>query len=67
MNLNWLKTNELLTFHSGWNINWVTIATKYVNDVYHSKEPTYQTWTQIDLKQRSYWHFTLVAMVTELP
>ena len=65
MNLNWLKIKELVTFYSGWHSNWVTIATKYVPYAHHSKEHPYQTCTKIDLKQISYWHFTMVAMVTE--
>ena len=42
MNLNRLKTKELLTFHSGCHGNWVTIATRYVADAYRFKELTYQ-------------------------
>ena len=67
MNSNRLKSKELLTFHSGCYGNWVTIATRYVADAYHSKETPYQILSQIDLKQRSYKRFTLVAMVTGLP
>ena len=43
------------------------MATRYVADAYHPKEPPYQIWAQYNLKQRNYWCFTLVAMVTELP
>ena len=54
MNSNRLKTKELLTFQSGYHGNCVTIATRYVPDAYHSKEPPYQPLTQIDLKQMNY-------------
>ena len=43
------KTKELLTYHYGCYGNLVTIATKYVADVYHPIEPPYQMWTKNDL------------------
>ena len=49
-----LKTKELSTFYCGCHGNLVTIATRYVADAYCPKEPPYQTWTQYDLRQRSY-------------
>ena len=36
-------------------------------DAFHPKEAPYQILTQLDLKEKSYGHFTLVAMVPELP
>ena len=42
MNLNRLKTKELLTFQSGCHGNWVTIAARYVADAYRFKESLYQ-------------------------
>ena len=33
----------------------------YMADAYRLKEPPCQIWSQYDLKQRSYWGFTLVA------
>ena len=57
---------ELSRFHSSCHGNWVTIATRYVADVYSLKEPPYQIWTQQDPKQRSYWGFKVVAMATGL-
>ena len=38
----WLKTKELLTYHYGCHSNQVTIATKYVTNVYCPKEALYQ-------------------------
>ena len=64
----WLKTMELLRFHSGWHWNLVTTATRYVTDAYCLRKPCCEIWTQYDLRQRSYyWGFTLVAMATKLP
>ena len=40
-----LKTKELLTSHSGCHGNLVTIATRYVSNVYCPKEALYQMWT----------------------
>ena len=37
-----LKTKELLMYHCGCYGNLVTIATLYVADAYHPKEPLYQ-------------------------
>ena len=54
-----LKKKELLAYHL------VSIATRYVDDVYCLKEPPYQIRTQYDLRHRSYKGFTLVAMTTE--
>ena len=42
MNSMRLKTKELLRFQSGCHGNWVTIATRYVVDVYCLKEPLCQ-------------------------
>ena len=49
-----LKKKELLTYHCGCHGNLVTIATRYVDDVYCPIEPPYQIWTQYGLRQRSY-------------
>ena len=49
-----LKIKELLTYHCGCHGNLVTIAMRYVADAYRPKEPLYQTWTQYDIRQRSY-------------
>ena len=59
-----LKTKMLLMYHCGCHGNLGTIATRYVADAYHPIEPPYQIWTQYDIRQRSYWHITVVAMVT---
>ena len=48
-----LKINELLMFYSGCHGNRVTIAMRYVADVYCPKEPPYQISTQYHLRQRS--------------
>ena len=50
--------------HSGCHGNQVSIAMSYEADAYCPKEPPYQMWTQYDLRQRSYCHITVVAMVT---
>ena len=49
-----IKTKELLTYHCSCHGNLVTIATINVADAYHLIEPSYQIWTQYDLRQRSY-------------
>ena len=59
-----LKTNELLMFHSGGHGSHVSIATRYEADAYLPKEPSNQIWTQFNLRQKSYWLITMVAMVT---
>ena len=46
MDLIWLKTKELLTYHCGCHGNLVNIAMRYVPDAYHPKEPPYNVWTQ---------------------
>ena len=50
-----LRTKELLRFYSGCHGNWVTIATRYVADVYCLKEPLYQIWTQYDSKRKTFY------------
>ena len=50
----WLKTNKLLSYHYGCHSNLVTIATRYVANVYCPKEALYQMWTHYGLKQTSY-------------
>ena len=57
-------TIVLLMFHSGCHDNQVSIGTRYEADAYCRKERPYQMWAQYDLKQRSYRHITVVAMVT---
>ena len=42
VDLIWLKTNKLLTYHYGSHSNLVTIATRYVADAYHPKKVSYQ-------------------------
>ena len=43
---NIILDKELLTYHCGCHGNLVAIATRYVDDAYHPKEPPYQIWTQ---------------------
>ena len=61
-----LKINELLMFYSGCHGNLVTIAMRYMADAYCPNEPPYQIWTKYGLRLRSYYHITVVAMVTYL-
>ena len=49
-----LKTKELLRFHFGCHGNSVTIALRYVADVYCPKEHPCQIWTQCNLRPKSY-------------
>ena len=48
------KTKELLTYHCGCHSNQVTIATRYVADVYYSKEALCQMYSQYDFRPRIY-------------
>ena len=54
MDLIWVKTEELLTYHFSCHGNLVTIATRYVVDAYCPVEPPCKIWTQYTLRQRSY-------------
>ena len=40
-------------YHCGFHGNLVTIATRFVAEAYHPKEPPYQIWIQYDTRQRS--------------
>ena len=51
-------------FYSSCHGNQVSIVTKYEADAYCLKETPYQIWTEYNLRQRSSWHITVVAMVT---
>ena len=69
----WYRASEtnkllwLLSFHSGYRGDQVTIAARSVAHAYCFTKPGYQIYTQYDLKQRPYKCFNLVAMGTELP
>ena len=41
VDLIWIKTKELFTYHYGYHSNLVTMATMYVADAYHPKKGPY--------------------------
>ena len=57
MNAMRLKTKELLRFQSGCHGNWVTIATRYVVDVYCLKEPQMPNLKSVRLKTKELLRF----------